>query len=348
MVNNIYNFLFVLSFLSFYSCKENHSYVKKFPTTLEVSPTLIPINEIIKIESIYKLENYIVLRNADSNATYFFYVYSYPEFKFLYSFCPRGNGPEEFLMPTVIKSTLDNRFSFRDHATDQYTTFQLSDTSAVQIDTYYFKPDNNRFFWEINYIKDNQYLLKRNNSKWSTRELWDFSAQKRMDSLPNTFDLAKKMGKSYYTEFDDIWISSCGEKMAFAYFFIDFIEAGTINNKKMNINISIGTKETPEFYVFKDGTLGGKYKYNVDYNIVYYESLYCTEHNIYALYAGIPWGDLEKYHSSTIEIYDWNGKPIKLLKLKQSICSFIVDEKQRLIYGFNPAINEDAILCYKY
>lgn len=322
--------------------------MKRFPVALDISPTIISINEAIKIESIYKLDDYIILRNTDPNAAYFFYVYSCCDFKFLYSFCPRGNGPGEYLMPTVIKKTPNNTFSFRDHATDQYATYELSDSNAIQVENFHFRPDDSRFFWEINYINEKQYLLKRSNSRWNTRELWDFSAQMQLDSLPNTFDLAKDMGKSYYTEFDDVWISSCAGNMVFAYFFIDRIEMGAIKKGKMNINSFIGVAEAPKFHLFKDGVLGGKFKYNVDYNIVHYEYIDCGEQNIYALYAGIPWGDLDKYHSSSIEIYDWNGVPLKLLNLEQNISTFAIDEKQRLIYGLNPETNEDAILLYKY
>lgn len=314
-MKNIYNYLLALLVFTFSSCQERESYVKEFPVTLDVSPTIISINEVIKIESIYKLDDYLVLRNSDPNAAYLFYVYSCSDFRFLYSFCPRGNGPGEFLMPTVIKNTPKNTFSFRDHATDQYVTYELSDSSAIQIASFHFRPDNNRVFWEINYINEKQYLLKRSNSRLSTRELWDFSAQMRLDSLPDTFDLAKEMGESYYTEFDDVWISSCAGKMAFAYFLIDRIEVGVIKNGRMNLSASLGATKAPKFHLFKDGALGGKFKYNVDYNTVHYEYIACGEQNVYALYAGVPWGDLEKYHSSCIEIYDWSGKPIKSLKL---------------------------------
>lgn len=339
--------IFYICILLLCSCKKDQDVIKQFPVTENIEPSLIPINEIIKIGSIHKLDNYIILRNIDQNAEYLFFVYSYPDFNFLYSFCPRGNGPEEFLMPSVIKNTPSNLFSFRDHATNQFVTFQLSDSSAYLIDKFYFRPDETHFFWEINYIDKNIYLLKRNNSKSSHRELWDLFLKTKLDDLPNTFNLEKEMGNEYYTEFDDIWISSNSSKMVFAYFFINRIEFGTVNNYKLEIESYIGTNIHPEFYTFKKGKSGGKYEYNVDYNVVYYEFVTSSNNYVYALFANKPWGELEKNHSSIIEIYDWNGKPKKILNLKQGISSFIVDENEHTLYAINPDENEDAILKYQ-
>ena len=85
---------------------------------------------------------------------------------------------------------------------------------------------------------------------------------------------------------------------------------------------------------------------NVDNNIVRYEDLSCTQIGIYALYSGIPWGDSEKIHSSSVEVYDWKGNPIKRLLLNNNISSLIVDEKYKCIYGINLETNEDAILKF--
>lgn len=338
--------IFIITIAFSLSCKNGEKQLKNFPTTEYLSPTCIPINEIIKIGNIYKYKNYIVLQNVSSNAKESFYTYSFPDFKFLYAFCPIGNGPKEYIMPTVIKNTPENIFSFRDHATDKYVSYSLTDSTATFINESVFKPNDNRYFWEINYIRENLYLLKRSNSKISSRELWDFSSQQLLDTLPNTFDLKKSMGNNYYTEFDDTWISSSNSKVAFAYFFIDRIEIGSINGQKLEMLTSIGTKDTPNFHTFKEGK--GNYKYNVENNIVHYESLSCTDKYIYALYAGIPWGDIDKNHSSIIEIYNWNGKPIKKLNLEHSLSAFIVDEEHQIIYGINPETHEDEIISYQY
>lgn len=331
-----------------YSCQPGSVCEKKFYSEQKVFAVQIPINEIIKIGNIYKLENYFILRDVQSNAKFNFYVYSYPEFKFLYSFCPKGNGAEEYLMPTVIKNTKGNLFSFRDHGTDKYVSYQLNDTCATLLNEFQLLPYNDRFFWEINYICDGKYVLKNCNSKQSSRDLWNLKENIRLDTLRNTFDLAAKMKKNYFTEFDDVWISATNYNVAFAYFFIDRIEFGVVEGENMRLINNAGESLAPDFYLFNKKTISGKYKYNVDNNIVYYEDLASTVKSVYGLYAGIPWGDLEKMHSSLIEVYDWKGNPIKLLKLNESIASMTIDEVEKKIYGINPDSNEDSILMFSY
>lgn len=343
-----YSYLGLILVLLVSSCKHPDIYTKLFPEQQTLIATRIPINEIIKLGNIYKTKDYFIIRDIQTNAQYNFYVYSLPTFQFLYSFAPIGNGPEEYLMPTVVKNMPDNLFSFRDHTTDKYVSYQLTDSCAVKKEEFHLPGIDGRFFWEINYTGPNQYITKRSNSKLSTRELWNFKQRELLDTLPNTFNLQADFGKDYYTEFDDVWIAACGNKFASAYFFIDRIELGEIRNNKLYATNAIGTDHHPKFYLFNQNTWGNKYEYNVDNNIVHYEDLNSTESNIYGLHAGIPWGDAEEIHSSDIEVYDWQGNPIKRYLLDQNISTFIVDEAHECIYGINPEQCEDAILKFYY
>jgi hypothetical protein len=344
---NIRQLLIISFLLLVISCNnENNTYIKNFPKQQTLNAIQVPINEIIKAGNIYKSKDYIILRDIQTNAKYNFYVYSLSSFHFLYSFCPIGTGPGEYLMPTVIKNMPENRFAFRDHATDKYVSYLLTDTCAIMEEEFYLPSLDNRFFWEMNYVDTTQYLTKRSNSKSSTRELWNIKQRLLLDTLPNTFNLTEDLGKDYYTEFDDTWITVSGNHFASAYFFIDRIEFGEIRNGKLYLTGKIGVDFPPKFYLFNRNTFGSKFKYNVDNNIVRYEDLSCTQIGIYALYSGIPWGDSEKIHSSSVEVYDWKGNPIKRLLLNNNISSLIVDEKYKCIYGINLETNEDAILKF--
>lgn len=330
------------------SCSSPDMPVKHFPEKVHLTAAVIPINEIVKMGNIYKTENYFIIRDVQPNAKYNFYVYSFPSFHFLYSFAPVGNGPEEYLMPTVIKNMPGDVFAFRDHATDRFVSYQLTDSCAAKLDEFHFSETDGRFCWEINYIDSNLYIVKRSNSRLSTRELWNIKQKERLDTLPNTFNLLADLGDDYYTEFDDVWISACGNKFASAYYFIDRIELGEIRGNKFYATKAIGTNIPPKFYLFNRKNWKSKYKYNVDNNVVHYEDLKCTEFNIYGLYAGIPWGDVETKHSSVIEVYDWQGNPVKLYLLDKNISTFIVDEVHECIYGINMEQCEDAILKFPY
>lgn len=337
--------LFVLLLLEGVACRNEKETERSFPVTLDLKPAYIPIQEIIQIGNLHKQGKYILLQNTERNATSFFYVYSYPDFRYLYSFCPKGKGPDEYLMPHIIKNTPADTFSFRDHGTDQIVTYRLTDRAAIPVGKYLCKPDDTHFFREINYLDANSYVLKSSTNRSSARELWDLPHSQKTDSLPNTFGLAKELGENYYPEFDDYQIASASNKMVFAYFLIDRLEIGSVEKNKMYLNVRIGTNQTPHFHLFNEKT-DGKYKYSMDYNPIYYEYVTCTDSCIYALYAGFPLGDLNPKHASTLHLYDWEGKPVKRINLQQSLSAFVVDESTQTLYGINPDSREDAILVY--
>ena len=64
----------------------------------------------------------------------------------LYSFGHKGNGRNEYLMPTVIKNMPSNQFAFRDHATDNYATFLLTDSTAILLNETKHPVSDGRFF----------------------------------------------------------------------------------------------------------------------------------------------------------------------------------------------------------
>lgn len=330
------------------SCRQEVSVEKDFAVSQTLRPSLKNFQEIIKVGHIYATADYMVLHNVYDNATDFFYVYSRPELDFLYSFGHRGNGRNEYMMPVVIENMPGNRFAFRDHATDAYATFLLTDSAAVLSDEVRHPVTDGRFFWEINYVADGQYLLKRSSSSLSARELWDLDDYLLLDELPNTFRLKEELGDAYSTEFDDCWLSVSQNCFATAYFFINRLEFGRVENDSLKLNSFVGVADAPDFHLLGNARSGGKYEYDVEHNMVHYEALTSTSEGVYALYAGVPWGELDKRHSSVIEFYHWDGKPVKRFRLEEPVSDIVVDEARKLIYGINLDLHEDAILVFDY
>ncbi len=328
-----------------FSCRRDAVTNGYFENVRQVRAESVPIGKVIRLEGIYKTENYIVLRDGSETAEDLFQVYSCPDFEFLYSFGRRGKGPDEYLMPTVVKGMPGDRFAFRDHATDRFATYELTDTGASLIRSFIYKPEGTRFFWEINRLEDSLYLLKRRDDRWSRREVWSADFRRLVDSLPNTFDLNRTMGDDYFSDFDDCWIAGCGNRFACAYFFIDRIEFGHVSGGKPVLDTFAGVERAPDFYRFDRTTSGVP---NVMKNPVYYENLAAGETRVYALYAGIPWKEADENHSSKVEVYDWNGTPVMLLELDRALSHFIVDEKRGTIYGFDVSRSPDSLIRYVY
>ena len=333
---------------TFYSsCIKTKEAVKHFPSVQDVKSVDIPVNEIIKFLWIYKLQDYIILQDGSENAEMFFYVYKYPGLQFLYSFAKKGQGPDEYLLPTVVTSTFGNYFSFRDHGKNIFATFQLSDTESTLVHLSNMQPENGLYFNGINQVDDSLFLIKREHLRWTRRELINLYTKEIIDSIPNTFDLEKKYGKDYTATFETSYITSNNKRFAYAYIYMNLIEFGVIKNNKIVITNRVGMKQAPELYPFGSST--GKYSNNYDYNVVQYHDLTCGDKYVYALYLNVPNGEIRKNeHSTHIEIYTWDGTPVALLKLDKNINHFVVDEERQMIIGFNYDISQDYLHSFKF
>ena len=345
VINITDNIIFCIILLILTSCGSETA-EKNFGEVKDVSAELIGIDELLQANNIIKLEDYIVLQNGSEAVEDFYFVYSYPDLRFLYSFARRGRGPNEYIFPSVVKNTDGNVLAFKDHATDLIAFYRITDSSAELQMSMTFKSDDSRFFWEINCIGDSLMLVKHQDYKTGARELWNPYDHVMVDSIPNTFEkLPSLMGKNYFTIFDDYQISANCNRFAVAYTFIDRIELGRINNGSITLESEIGVKSPPKFYNY--GRREVK-EYNIDKNIVYYENVYSGEKYVYALYSDDRLDNTEKNHSSVLEIYSWSGEPVCQLNLEYPIAYFAVDEEHNVIYGLNPNGFEDKVLIYRY
>lgn len=79
-----------------------------------------------------------------------------------------------------------------------------------------------------------------------------------------------------------------------------------------------------------------------------YENVYAGKDCVYALYSGQRLDETEMSHSSRIEVYSWDGEPVRLLSLDVPVSSFTVDEDNGVIYAVNPELHEDKILRFRF
>lgn len=318
---------------------------KNFTTEQSLTADSVEIGTIIKSGCIYTAGSYVVVSDVEASREFNFAVFD-KDLKYLYSFSEYGDGPEACIMPTVVKNTPNGKFLVRDHATGRYHAYQLSDTGAVATEQFVIhditSPDRSLF--EINYVDKDLYLAKEVGARSAQRKLVDFQLNATVDSLSQTFDLQATMGKDYYSEFDDCWISASGNNFACAYFFIDRIEFGAVDGNSMQLTDYVGTDEAPEFHIYTDETLTGKFENNVDYNVVYYEWLYASETGVYATYFGAEWGDIDR-HSSIIEWYSLDGKPQAKYNLNVPLATFVVVGDK--IIGLNPERSDDMFYIYR-
>ncbi|MCM1111007.1 MAG: hypothetical protein NC336_07365 [Clostridium sp.] len=315
-----------------------------FERGISLSADSADIGVVIKPGNIYFVSPYIVVSDIGSTGNFHFAVFG-QDLKYRYSFCRKGSGPDECLMPTVVKNTNSEEFIVRDHADDVWHSYILSDSGVVAIGEFKVsltKPYES--LWEVVRLSPDRYILKSVAPKRVVRKLMNITNGIEIDSLNPTFDLKSKMGNDYYTEFDDFWLVSNGRRFACAYYFINRIEFGQISEEGIHIDKYLGATTPPEFHKYTTEELSGKYRYNVDYNPVYFEWLYGSENRIYASLFGKPWGDID-CHSNRIGVFSYQGDPLVEYQLDVSLSSFIAIDDKTLI-GINPERSDDYFYFY--
>lgn len=317
-----------------------------FSKDISLKADSIKIEPIIKAGNIYYFDPYIIVSDVSSEVKRHFHVFD-EKLSYLYSFCDYGQGAEECIMPTVVRNTLDTKFTVRDHATGLYHIYDLDNEKATHVSLYNIKEfAPNEFLWEMCIVSDSTILAKGVSPRHNIRRLIDIKTETSIDSIPQTFNLPEAMGKDYYPEFDDFWQVSNGKEFADAYFFINRIEFGTILNNKLKVNSFVGAESVPDFFLYTDQPSNGKYEYNVDNNIVYYEWLTGSEKSVYAGYFGQPWGDIDK-HSNVVETYSYSGKPCIMYHLDIPISNAAIIEKMNILVGINPDRSDEFFYVYK-
>ena len=336
---------FIVFFALFFFSGCHHYYADKsvFLEIRNLKAEVIRYDELLLANNIILLDDYMILQNGADKVDCFYYVYSYPDIKFLYSFALCGRGADEYMMPSIIKNVSGNRLEFKDHFRDIIAEYIVADSCAYLIDTTYFKSPDERFFWEINRLSDSLVLTKHQSHNDGNTELWDINKGSCLDVVNNTFShLKKNMGKEYFSIYDDYMLSCNGNKFAIAYYMLDRLELGQIKEGKIQKNCFIGENTVPDFYRYG---YNEKKDFNIDRNIIYYENLYVTNEAVYALYSNKRLDVTEREHSNIIEKYSWSGDPLMRYELDYPLAYFVVDERTHSIYGINPSI-DNVILKY--
>lgn len=338
----------ILPALGVTSCRHNSTIdsipAVTFSEQLPVAADSVEIGVVLKAGKILSVEPYILVSDNEHTDGMHFAVFT-NNLQYLYSFCPYGSGPADCLLPVVVKNTPAGHFIVKDFANDTYHEYSLTDYGATETRTFKL-PDFNPYesLWEINRLSDDKYLAKGVAPKRAIRRLVEIGSGTSIDSLMPSFDLFETMGTDYFTEYDDFAMVATDSHFACAYFLINRIEFGSIENESIRVTKSIGTNNPPNFYRYTDEELSGKYKYNVDYNTVYYESIFGSPQRVYASYFGQPWGEIDK-HSHIIEIYNYDGDPILKLLLDIPVSSFVVVDDKRII-AINPERSDDSFYIF--
>lgn len=264
----------------------------------------------------------VVLNRRDNSTVHLFKV---PGFKYLGSFGRKGRGPMEFLYPSIIPLSGDNIIcGIFDNATGKIyqitksLTMQriksgsLEDTPIYSSRQMIYLHMNNLVY--IQSSDKNRLISSTNTNDNTEKDLYNLALEPKLNS--------------YFTYLGIATANIEKDRMVYAYNYFKVLKFMTLDTKTVktfNFNL-------PGFDI---STL--KVADGLDLNNLYYwGSIVAQDEYVYVEIINKTADQLQSdkennIHTTVIEQYDWDGKPIRQIKLDKE-GRFVVDEKNEVIY----------------
>lgn len=269
----------------------------------------ILINEIIDIHNWISVGNQVIIQTTVVDTL--FYAYLLPEFQFYYMFGGKGEGPDEYMYPRLATDRKQKLYLY-DNAKQKFVEFTLSEKELLVAKTM----NTNTHMLVDQLLTVNDKLLCVKESSPNEIKFVLFSIENNKFEKISEYKVEVDMkGES---SVNDFLVTNNKERMITFYIHKKQISLYKLNekNKIEEIFTQLSTKENK--------------------NIFYYTYLSCTDKYVFALYQGFDPSLIDSNDQSTIEVYNWDGKLIKALKMDRIINRIIVNENVDYIYAVSP------------
>lgn len=295
-----------------------------FPEYKKLFAEKIFVNEIYSPDFVTKSGNNFIISSSASDTTLF--LYDTPSLTFKKATGIKGNGPNEIQTFPMFCHTLDNKYLY----IKGYSPFSIKkisiqpDGNLLFIDEYYLdKYDEYNF---MNIIKDSLFIYYNSNQLAITK--YDLKNKTELDKIKFKKD---DHNESYYYS-NRGFIAANDSFIVYPYIYKKQIDIYSVDNFKLVKRIDDG-KRYPKIVI------------NDEDNITWhYFNVFAGKKYFYALHVGHK--ENENFFDRTLEVYDYEGKPIIKYTFDIIPFYFAVDEENGYIYATN-AHYEDYLLRYK-
>ncbi|MDR9417597.1 BF3164 family lipoprotein [Gracilimonas sp.] len=333
----------IISILAFVSCNSANNGVTSIKASNPVNAsatetyTLQEDNNPINPSNIFNLNNeyLIVINRADQGV---FRVYNLPELDYLYSWGRMGRGPDELSFVSLSQiNTTSSGLLLLENELAQLKYYEVTDTGFV------FKKKANLSYPSKKQPFNN--LIRVNDSTYYARYGYDKTTDKEFIALrpelnevlftfgtyPGGSDLTGPARSQKYSK-----VSTAQPQGELFVSFYRHLNRFKIFNYEGNliryisINDDYITDDPSEDYIFRTiATSTNEHIYTL--------GVFNTEEKLSQ--------DPDNF-TPIIEIWSWEGKPIKRLKIDQKIHRFAVSDKYETLYGFS-IFDPSKIVTYK-
>lgn len=281
--------------------------------------------------SLFLLDGKLVVYNEKTDTL--FQMFSIPDLKHLGRFGIKGEGPEDFNLPSSYAVSSDkNRFTLIDG--NRLKTIQVDGAQARV--TFSTMPHEFSYFNGLVQLKDSLFCCSAGfESEHELMFLYPNGEHQEWGEFPEEVGSRFSTSLARNQAYNSLYVASPdGERVAVFYQYI----------RRFRIYTSDGKLETDNVLDIQPG----ERLPDVDSEKCYIHpiALYATNRYIYALNLDMTAQEIGgRKKNPTIQVFDWAGHPVKQYQLDCFVSSFVVDEPNRVIYA---TFVEDENHIYKF
>ncbi|MEI6865151.1 BF3164 family lipoprotein [Flavicella sp.] len=334
--------LTLITFLSFFSCKEDSNIVineniKTF-TSFKQKDT-IKFKKVVDFKKgvvgkIYIKDSALIIFNLDGKRDFFFYNYFLKNDSLSKGYLPGGKGPGEAI--GGMSSGLKNNILW---------LHDLSLNKILVADIEKKTSNNNKPLFKEYPIENNFYMMEYQdslnlfgvgyiNSLFKVQKVDLFTGKIKKQFGEFKYLPEDKPFSSYKTAYEPFILSKpSDDKIVLIYRFSDIIEIFDSNTTK---SIAI---HGPEMFYADFNSMSIKSMSIMARNSktrISFVNCAVTDNYIYALYSGKLFNTKNSNFGMYVFVYDWNGNPIKKLILDREAFSIAVSKNDKDIYIYDP------------
>src|SRR5690606_34851073 len=297
-----------------------------FPNAEIVAGENIASNQILNPQELIIVDNYLVVLNNKEDSI--FCVFSLHDFGLIETFGKRGHGPNEYIYPHLFLSDQeDSKFYIRDIGKKK---IEVVDVIMVVEDQENYIAES--IPWKSSEIPLNGVVDYKNiiydafTPNTGTIYVTDLNQDKEKAIFNFNDTIEEYKNSSIYKGY----LIARENRIAYAYQFFKRIDI--LNYEGVRLTSSIGSNSNKPI-INPEGIL------DRGNSTIYYIGAYGGKEYIYFL----SYGETGNYYGqninntiSTVEIFSWDGEPIKKITLDRYISHFAIDERRNMIIGVDP------------
>jgi hypothetical protein len=281
--------------------------------------------------SIFAMDSILLITDIGERSGHVFYHYNLLNSRLSPGYVSRGSGPNEVLVP-VSSGVYDNTVWVHDLGLKKIISTSMNPSH----DTLGYREIflKNTFFW-IKLINENKALVVGEANGIHKAQLVDLSLGETVANFGKFENIPEDMPLEVIQDIfkRKLYIKPGGDKFVLLYRFTDTVEIFDMESAE---NVTIRGPENMEMsyeVIIRNG--GRSFIEYTDETREAFKFGTVTDKFIYALFSGGRSNDANSQYGDIIFVYDWEGKPVKKLKLNQKIMSFTVSKDDGILYSYN-------------